>query len=68
MALFFRDYKCNSCGKISEFFLPNYLKEKDLVCPKCGNIGNFESVVSAPGMVKTQFADKTGFKNRKIEN
>lgn len=56
----FYDYKCNSCKlKFENFTIDN----EDIICPKCGSFF-VERLPSAPGMVKSNFADKVGFKNR----
>lgn len=54
------DYMCTKCGNVEER-LVEIGKEEHQVC-SC----NFPMVrqVSAPGMVRTNFADKTGFKKR----
>lgn len=53
------DYKCQ-CGVVEE----RMVRDPDNVqCRSCGRI--MERLVSAPGMVHTNFANKTGFKVRK---
>lgn len=53
------DYKCESCHKTDERFVKS---QQDAVYCECGK--QMTRMVSAPGMVKTNFADKTGFKPR----
>jgi len=54
------DVKCPKCGKIEEV----YIRHGDHVrCSTCRDVW-VQLIPSAPGMVKTNFADKTGFKNR----
>ncbi len=54
------DYKCEVCHTIDERLVKS---QHDVVYCKCGGLMN--RMVSAPGMVKTNFADKTGFKPRR---
>lgn len=55
----FRDYSCNHCKITVEYFIED---GKGVYCHVCGN--KLSKLPSAPGMVKTNFADKTGFKKR----
>lgn len=57
----FYDYQCNSCGNQFENFTIN--DKEEVTCPKCGSFVVIR-LPSAPGMVKSNFADKIGFKNR----
>lgn len=53
------DFKCDSCNTVVEKFTK---PDTEHNCEKCGEV--MKRAVSAPGMVKTNFADKTGFKAR----
>lgn len=54
------DYKCHKCHTVEERFVDN---EDELQFCDCGY--TMYRKAGAPGMVKTNFADKTGFKTRK---
>lgn len=61
MTLRIYDFKCVDCGTVNE-----QLVKKDttaIECQECSGVA--KRMVSAPGMVQTNFADKTGFKTRK---
>ena len=55
----YRDRQCLECGKIAEYFAKD---SEHIVCKFCN--GKTKILPSSPGMVKTNFADKTGFKKR----
>ena len=54
------DFCCPSCECVDE----RYIKDGDVQkCKQCGT--NMNRLVSAPGMVKGNFADKPGFRGNK---
>jgi hypothetical protein len=55
----FRDYYCKLCKITVECFIEDGVV---VTCEACKN--EMSVLPSAPGMVKTNFADKTGFKQR----
>jgi len=55
------DMKCDDCDFELELVVQRSNCEIQR-CSKCNGVMSRQ--VSAPGMVKTNFADKTGFKNR----
>jgi len=56
------DYRCEKCNNIEEKYISDATTEV-VTCSKCG--GQMVRLLSSPGMVKTNFADKPGFKIRK---
>lgn len=53
------DYRCDKCNMVEERLVSN---DEVSQTHECGH--TMTRMVSAPGMVKTNFADKTGFKKR----
>ncbi|MFA5309499.1 MAG: zinc ribbon domain-containing protein [Dehalococcoidales bacterium] len=53
------EYKCPSCGKVSEVLVQGFFSPPDPVCPDCG--GNMERRLSVPVAVtgKSDNAGKT---------
>jgi putative FmdB family regulatory protein len=47
------DLKCQKCGKISEFLVPNSADSRTLACPTCGG-QNLERLISTPSLLKTR--------------
>lgn len=45
------DFKCRSCGNVSEFLLDAGSDEDSVRCPECGSV-DVEKVLSAPGGVR----------------
>jgi len=45
-------YKCRSCGEISELMLPIEQKDAMIICNSCNN-SEMERQVSAPGLIKS---------------
>lgn len=54
------DFICLQCNYEEELLVKNDEKPK---CPNCDT--ELKQKLSSPGMVKTNFADKTGFKSRR---
>ena len=44
------DFRCNSCGEVSEFRVPTYSASKSVVCAACGN-PDMERLISAPSIL-----------------
>jgi len=63
MVLKYNDYKCYSCNFTTELFIDENILV-NFPCPNCGISGTMARCVSSPGMVKTNFANKPGFKRR----
>lgn len=53
------DFECKSCNIVEERLTK---QGEQQYCKKCG--AEMLKCMSAPGMVKTNFADKTGFKSK----
>jgi putative FmdB family regulatory protein len=45
------DFKCQECGKVSEFLLSSPPDSKKLACQSCGS-QNLERLVSAPTLLR----------------
>jgi putative FmdB family regulatory protein len=45
------DFKCQKCGKVSEFLLSNSLDSRTLDCPDCGS-QQLERLISAPRLLR----------------
>jgi putative FmdB family regulatory protein len=45
------DFKCQECGKVSEFLLSSPSDGKKPACPGCGS-QNLERLISAPRLLK----------------
>jgi putative FmdB family regulatory protein len=45
------DFRCQECGKVSEFLLPSSADSRTLACPGCGS-QNLERLMSAPGLLR----------------
>lgn len=54
------DFKCGNCSIVVEKLVK---ADSKVFCEKCPET-EMTRCISAPGMVKTNFADKTGFKAR----
>jgi len=46
------DFRCNSCGEISEFRVPGYSTSNTVVCSSCGS-PSMERLISAPSILKS---------------
>ncbi|MFC2019247.1 zinc ribbon domain-containing protein [Chloroflexota bacterium] len=44
-------YKCQSCGEITEFFLHGFSSKKKLTCRSCGS-DNLQRLISPPNLLK----------------
>jgi len=49
------EYKCQSCGQVSEFLVHSFSGNENLKCPGCGS-HNLERLISAPSLVKSNAA------------
>jgi len=45
------EFKCNSCGQISEFIVPSFNTAENLQCPDCGS-HYLERLLSTPSLVR----------------
>jgi len=45
------DFRCQECGKVSEFLLPNSPDGRTLACPGCGS-QNLERLISASSLLR----------------
>ena len=45
------DFRCQVCGKVSEFLVANFSDSSALVCPSCGS-QSLERLISAPSLLK----------------
>lgn len=45
------DFKCQQCGKVSEFLLSSTSDSKEPTCPSCGS-QNLERLISAPRLLR----------------
>jgi putative FmdB family regulatory protein len=52
------DFKCQECGKVSEFLLPVLPDSKELACPGCGS-KNLEKRISAPSLLRSATKSST---------
>ena len=46
------EYKCQSCGQVSEFLVHGGSESEDHKCPDCGS-RSLERVLSVPSLLKT---------------
>jgi len=45
------DFRCQKCGEVSEFLVPNSVDGGTLACPGCGS-QNLERLISAPSLLR----------------
>ena len=45
------EYKCQSCGRVSELFAHSFNDSKDPRCPHCGG-HSLDRLLSVPGLLK----------------
>jgi putative FmdB family regulatory protein len=45
------EYKCRSCGQVSEFLVHSWSESEDLRCPKCGS-HSLDRLLSIPSLLK----------------
>jgi putative FmdB family regulatory protein len=45
------DFRCQECGKVSEFLLPSSSDSRALDCPICGS-RHLERLISAPSLLR----------------
>jgi putative FmdB family regulatory protein len=45
------EYKCQSCGRVSEPLVHSLTGSEDLVCPHCGS-HSLDRLLSVPGLLK----------------
>lgn len=55
------DYQCRYCGFVKEFI--NYKEKEEPNCPECEQ--KMQRLVSAPGLLRTNFHDKPSVRSRK---
>jgi putative FmdB family regulatory protein len=45
------DFKCQECGKVTEFLLSGHADSRKPTCPDCGS-QNLERLISAPSLLR----------------
>jgi len=45
------DFRCQECGKVSEFLLASFSDSRTLACSGCGS-QNLERLITAPGLLR----------------
>lgn len=47
------EYKCQECGKVSEFFFRTSSDSRTFTCPNCGS-HNLDKLLSVPSLLKVE--------------
>lgn len=51
------EYRCRSCGNVSEFLMHDHKMSKALECSSCGSM-DLEKIFSVPGLLKNEAREK----------